>query len=57
MQLIDLFTTFKAKGKIIYIEVSYQHLHRQNKNRDAVAPAVVLDRLTHKLGVPSLGST
>lgn len=54
MQLIDLFTTYKAKVKIIYIEVSYLHLHGQNKNRDAVVPAAVLDRLTHKLEVPAL---
>lgn len=54
MQLIDLFTTYKAKVKIIYIEVSHQHLHRQNKNRDAMVPAVVLDRLVYKLEVPAL---
>lgn len=54
MQLIDLFTTYKAKVSIIYIEVPHQHLHSQNKNRDAMVPAAVLDRLTHKLEVPAL---
>ena len=54
MQLIDLFTTYKAKVKITYVEVPYQHLHGQNKNRDARVPAAVLDRLTHKLEIPAL---
>jgi predicted kinase len=54
MQLIDLFTTYKAKVSIIYIEVPHQHLHHQNKNRDAMVPATALDKLTHKLEVPAL---
>lgn len=54
MQLIDLFTTYKAKVSIVYIEVPHQHLHNQNKNRDAMVPTAVLDRLTHKLEVPAL---
>ncbi len=54
MQLIDLFNSYKAKVNIIYVEVFYQHLHRQNKNRDAIVPVAVLDRLTHKLEVPAV---
>ena len=54
MQLIDLFITYKAKVRIVYIEVPYQLLHDQNKNRDAIVPATVLNRLTHKLEVPAL---
>lgn len=54
MQLIELFGTYKAKVVIAYIEVPYQHLHGQNKNRDAVVPAAVLDKLTYKLEVPAL---
>lgn len=54
LQLIDLFTTYKAKVKIVYIEVPYRHLHGQNRNRNAVVPGAVLDRLTHKLEIPAL---
>lgn len=54
MQLIDLFTTYKARVNIVYIEVSHQHLPGQNKNRDAVVPTSVIDKLTHKLEVPTL---
>ncbi|QKJ29185.1 AAA family ATPase [Mucilaginibacter mali] len=54
MQLIDLFTTYKASMTVVYVEVPYQNLHNQNKDRDAVVPVVVLDRLAHKLEVPAL---
>ncbi|WP_448701684.1 AAA family ATPase [Mucilaginibacter sp. AW1-3] len=54
MQLIELFTTYKAKVHVVYIEVPYRHLHNQNKDRDAVVPIAVLDRLVHKLEVPVL---
>lgn len=53
-QLIELFITYKAKVHLIYIEVPHQNLHNQNKDRDAVVPIVVLDRLIHKLEVPAL---
>lgn len=54
MQLIELFNSYRAKVRIQYIEVPYQHLHGQNKNRDAIVPAAVLDKLVYKLEVPAL---
>jgi len=54
MQLIDLFLTYEAKVNIVYIEVPYQCLHDQNRNRDHVVPAGVLNKLVHKLEVPAL---
>ncbi|MBV8389861.1 MAG: AAA family ATPase [Mucilaginibacter sp.] len=53
-QLIDLFVSYKAKVIIVYIEVPYQSLHGQNKNRDAIVPVSVLDKLAYKLEVPTL---
>jgi predicted kinase len=53
-QLVDLFTTYKARVKIVYVEVPYTHLHRQNKSREAAVPGAVLDRLIGKLEVPAL---
>ncbi|WP_316823032.1 AAA family ATPase [Pedobacter gandavensis] len=53
-QLIDLFSTYKAKTRIVYIEVPYQQVQGQNKNRDAVVPTAVLNKLVRKLEVPAL---
>jgi predicted kinase len=54
MQLIELFTTYKAKVSIVYIEVPYQQLNCQNKNRNEVVPTAVLNKLAHKLEIPAL---
>ncbi len=53
MQLIELFSSYRAKVRIEYIEVPYQNLHSQNKNREAIVPMAVLDRLVYKLEVPT----
>lgn len=53
-QLIDLFVTYKAYVKIVYVEVPYNKLHMQNKDREAVVPKHAVDKLVGKLEVPSL---
>jgi len=53
-QLIDLFLSYKAKVKIVYIEVPYLKLKQQNSNREAIVPNGVLEKLVTKLEVPSL---
>ncbi|MDN3582965.1 AAA family ATPase [Mucilaginibacter flavus] len=53
-QLTDLFITYKARVKIVYVEAPYAHLHRQNKNREAAVPDAVLEKLIDKLEVPAL---
>ncbi|SHG16475.1 Predicted kinase [Pedobacter caeni] len=53
MQLIDLFSTYKAKVRIVYIESPYAMLHRQNKGREAIVPDLVMEKLIHKLEVPA----
>ena len=52
-QLVELFVTYKAYVKIVYVEVPYYVLHQQNSSRDAVLPAIAVDRLVGKLEVPS----
>lgn len=52
-QLIELFNTYKAYVKIVYVEVPYQKLHGQNKGREAVVPGRVVDKLVTKLEVPA----
>ncbi|BAV09938.1 HDIG domain-containing protein [Filimonas lacunae] len=54
MQLIELFMAYDASVKIIYIEVPYNKLHGQNKSRNEVVPAAVIDKLAGKLEVPAL---
>lgn len=53
-QLIDLFLIYKAKVKIVYIEVPYATLRTQNRERDHVVPLPALERLIDKLEVPTL---
>jgi predicted kinase len=54
LQLVELFITYKAAVKIIYVEVPYADLLKQNKNREEAIPDAVLERLTDKLEVPAL---
>lgn len=54
MQLIDLFSSYKAGVSIVYIEVPYANLLGQNKNRDDVVPEAALNKLAAKLEVPAL---
>jgi len=53
LQLVELFTTYKAAVKIIYVEAPYTGLLKQNRNREAAIPDVVLERLIDKLEVPA----
>ena len=53
-QLIELFTTYKAAVRIIYVEVPYMELFTQNRSREEVVPANVMERLIDKLEVPAL---
>jgi predicted kinase len=52
-QLIELFTSYKAAVRIVYLEVPYTRLKQQNKNREAVVPANALDKLIRKWEVPA----
>ena len=51
-QWIDLFSTYKARVKLIYMEASYKEWIRQNNNREDPVPPKVLKRLLSKLEVP-----
>jgi predicted kinase len=53
-QWIDLFTSYKARVKLIYIEVPYKEWLRQNNEREYPVPHAVLLRLLGKLEVPFL---
>lgn len=53
-QLVELFTTYKASVKIVYVEAPYRLLHKQNHNREAIVPTAVLEKLIRKLEIPAL---
>lgn len=49
---IDLFTGYGGRVKIVYLEVPYSQLMRQNAQRAYPVPAAVIDRLINKLDLP-----
>lgn len=51
-QLIELFITYKAKVKIVYLEVPYNKWLRQNNEREYALPEQVLHKMLTKLEVP-----
>lgn len=53
-QLVDLFITYKAFVKMVYVEVPYSKLHIQNKSRESAIPSRAVDKLVSKLEVPAL---
>ena len=49
---ISLFLDYRARVKIIYLEVPYKQLKKQNNNREYPVPLDVIDRLFDKLEMP-----
>ena len=50
---ISIFTTYGARVRIIYLEVPYQQLLSQNRNREYKVPEKIIDRLINKLEIPT----
>jgi putative nucleotidyltransferase with HDIG domain len=53
-QWIDLFVSYKARVRLVYIEKPYPDWIHQNNNREYPVPHKVLMRLLNKLEVPRL---
>ncbi|MEM1216530.1 MAG: ATP-binding protein [Bacteroidota bacterium] len=51
---ISLFTAYGGRVKIVYLEVPYRTLLRQNQNRAYPIPVKVLENMIDKLDVPTL---
>lgn len=51
-QLIDLFTIYNARVRIVYLEVPYKKLLAQNRNRDFPIPENAIEKMVGKLEVP-----
>lgn len=54
MQLIDLFMTYGAKVKIVYIEKPYEVWRKQNREREFMVPEPVMNTMLAKLEIPQL---
>ena len=52
-QLIQLFLTYKAFVRIVYVEAEYLALHQQNSGRAAAIPRAAIEKLIDKLDPPS----
>ena len=53
-QLIDLFASYGAKVKIVYVEKPYKIWNKQNTQREDDVPKAALQKMLYKLEVPSL---
>ena len=53
LKWIDLFTMYKARVDLIYVEVPYKDWLRQNSYREHPVPTEVLERMLLKLEVPT----
>lgn len=53
-QLIDLFISYQAYVKLLYVEKPYKLWRTQNRNREYPLPDAVLDKMLHNLEVPQL---
>jgi len=53
-RLVDLFTTYKARVRIVYVEVPYQDWQQQNSQRQYAVPFSVLQKMLKKLEMPSV---
>ncbi len=51
---IGLFTDYKARVKIVYIEVPYATLIKQNRNREHVVPLSIVEKMIDKLEIPTV---
>lgn len=53
-RLIDLFTTYKARVRVIYIEVPFIRWQAQNRQSPYAVPSAILRKMLRKLEMPSL---
>jgi len=52
-QLIDLFTAYHARIRIVYLETSLDNLFKQNRERINRVPAVAIERMLDRWQIPS----
>lgn len=53
-KLVNLFTAYGAKTKIVYLETSLKELKLRNKSRQQTVPENIFDRYISNLEIPDL---
>lgn len=53
-KLIDLFTSYRAKVRIVYVEVPFQQWQQQNLEREYAVPTRIVMKMLKRLDVPSI---
>jgi len=53
-QLIDLFAVYKARIRIVYLEVPLEEVWRRNRSRTATVPEAVIRKLAARLDIPDI---
>ncbi|MEG4054301.1 MULTISPECIES: AAA family ATPase [unclassified Microcoleus] len=53
-QLIDLFAAYKARIRIVYIEVPIAEIQDRNRSRTAPVPEAVIQKLADRLDLPDI---
>ena len=53
-QLVNLFTDYHARVRIIYVEASVSKLHRQNRDRTEAVPGAAISRMMDRWEVPTV---
>jgi predicted kinase len=53
-QLIELFTAYRARVRIVYLEAPYATLLGRNRSRAAPVPEDVIDRMARRLDLPDV---
>jgi predicted kinase len=51
--LVELFADYGARVRIVYLEVSLDRALQQNKNRQRIVPAAVIDRFRRRMEIPN----
>jgi putative nucleotidyltransferase with HDIG domain len=52
--LIELFTNYGARVRIVYLEVPIDRALQQNRDRSRVVPTAVIDRFRRRMEIPNL---
>lgn len=53
-RLIDLFTSYRARVRIVYVEVPFQQWQQQNLEREFAVPTKIVMKMLRRLDVPSI---
>ncbi len=53
-QLINFFAGYRARIRIVYLEVPLEEILRRNRERAAAVPEAVIQRLANRLDIPDI---